>query len=289
MTITTSRLFSWVMLLGLGLAVGLAGTRNVAAETKSSEPKGEQVELFAAIERGDIEVKLIPKDSTTGVVTIKNNTKKPLSIKLPDAFAGVPVNAQLGGFGGGGQGGFGGGQQGGGFGGGGQQGFGGGFGGGGQGGFGGGQGGFGGGGAGGGGGFFNVGPEKVQKLPIVAVCLEHGKKDPNPRVAYDIRPIESVISDPETIEMVKMLGRGELDQRSAQAAAWHLANGMSWSELAQKIGAKHLNGTTEPYFTTAQLETAVAIVREATDRAKAAGGSSPKTETVSPGEQAAGK
>lgn len=287
MSVTTSRLFSWVSLLSLGLAFSLAGSSLVLAETKAKAADSEEVEMFDAIKRGDIEVKLIPKDSTTGTVTIKNNTKKPLSIKLPDAFAGVPVNAQLGGFGGGGiggQGGFGGGQ--GGLGGGQNQGFGGGFGGQGGGGFGG-QGGGGFGGQGGGGGFFNVGPEKVQKLPIVAVCLEHGKKDPNPRVAYDIRPLDSVVSNPEVIEMVKMLGRGEIPQKPAQAAAWHLANGLSWGELEQKIGAKHINGTVDPYFTPGELEAALAITKEATDRAKAAGSSSPKTETVSPGEKAA--
>ena len=58
--------------------------------------------MFAAIEKGDISVKLIPKDSTESQVLIKNETDKPLNVKLPDAFAGVPVLAQQGGFGGGG-------------------------------------------------------------------------------------------------------------------------------------------------------------------------------------------
>ena len=50
--------------------------------------------------------------------------------------------------------------------------------------------------------------------------------------------------------------RGKLDQHSAQAAAWHLQNGLSWEELANKIGAKHINGSVEPYFTAAQLQRA---------------------------------
>jgi hypothetical protein len=242
-------------------------------ESAASKPQPEQVELFAAMKAGDIQVKLIPKDSTTGTVIIANKTKKPLRIALPEAFAGVPVAAQFdpGGGMGGGMGGMGGGM--GGMGGGGNQGTGGGFGGGGMGG-----GGMGGMGGGGGGGFFNVAPEKAGKLKVVSVCLEHGKADPNPRVPYTIVPIEKFTKDQNVIEMVKMLGTGRLDQHSAQAAAWHLANDMSWEELATKIGRKHLNGSTEPYFTTTQLQRAIAIARVAQQRAE-------KVKVESPGEQ----
>lgn len=220
--------------------------------SKADEPQAEMVELFAAAAKGDIEVKLIPKDSTTGQVIITNKTKKPLKIQMPEAFAGVPVLAQLGGVGGG-LGGQGGNQNQ-------QQGIGGGgFGGGGQGG-----GGFG----GGGGGLFNIGPEKVGKLKFKSVCLDHGKLDPNPRVPYEMRPIESYVTKGEVIEVVKMLSKGEMDQASAQAAAWHLNNGLSWNELASKIGVKHLNGTTEPYFTQGQLEVGVQGSRAATHRAE---------------------
>ena len=91
-------------------------------------------------------------------------------------------------------------------------------------------------------------PERVAKLKVVSVCLEHGKKDPNPQVAYDLVPLESFVKDAKVIELVKMLGRGEIDRRAAQAAAWHQANQLSWQELADKIGAKHISGATEPYF-----------------------------------------
>jgi hypothetical protein len=233
------------------------------SERKSSkDAAATEVELFAAMKSGEIEVKLIAKDSTTGNVLIRNKTGQPLSIKLPEAFAGVPVAAQ---FGGGGLGGGGGGLGGGGLGGGGgNQGIGGGFGGGG-GGLGGGGGGLGG---GGGGGFFKVEPEKVGKIKIVAVCLEHGKPDPNPHVEYTLVPIETLTTNPQVIELVKMLPG--LDQRSAQATAWHLANGLSWQELAAKVGVKHLDGRTEPYFLPQQLQHAVAYARETERRAKAA-------------------
>lgn len=115
----------------------------------------------------------------------------------------------------------------------------------------------------GGGGFFKVEPEKVGKLKMVTMCLEHGKKDPSPHVAYELKPVEFFTSDPKVIELVKMLARGEVDQRSAQAAAWHLASGMSWEELANKIGAKHLNGTTEPFFTAEQIRRGMVIAAQA--------------------------
>nr|HPM81878.1 hypothetical protein [Candidatus Anammoximicrobium sp.] len=69
-------------------------------------PAAKRVELFEAIKAGDIAVKLIPKDAKEANVLIENKAKQPLEIKLPEAFAGVPVLAQIGGgFGGGGFGG----------------------------------------------------------------------------------------------------------------------------------------------------------------------------------------
>jgi hypothetical protein len=56
---------------------------------------------------------------------------------------------------------------------------------------------------------------------------------------------------------------GKLDQHSAQAAVWHLQNGLSWDELAKKVGVKHLNGSVEPYFTAAHLQRALAAARMA--------------------------
>ena len=46
----------------------------------------------------------------------------------------------------------------------------------------------------GGGGLFNVPAEKVGKIKVVTVCLEHGKIEPNSRVVYELRPIESFTS-----------------------------------------------------------------------------------------------
>jgi hypothetical protein len=64
-----------------------------------------------------------------------------------------------------------------------------------------------------------------------------------------------------------MLGRDELDQTVAQAAAWHLSDGLSWAELAQKVRVKHLNGTVQMYFNHAQLQQATSAVQLALHRA----------------------
>lgn len=247
----------------------------IAASPKKPAAKApaQTVDLFDAMKSGDIEVKLIAKDSTEGNVTIKNKTDKPLTIKLPEAFAAVPILAQ--GFGGGGM--MGGGMDGGMQGGGGQQGLGGG------GMMGGGGGMMGGGGGmqgGGGGGFFNVAPDKVAKAKVVVVCLDHGMKDPNARVPYKLIPLESYAKTAEVAELVKMLAKGQIDQHSAQAAAWHLQNGLSWEKLAAKIGAKHLNGSVEPYFTTVHLQRAFTAVRVAEQRAEKASRENPPVTSV---------
>jgi len=210
--------------VGLVLSAAVIGFSANAAE-KVAQP-AKQVEFFEAIKAGDIAVKLIPKDAKEANVIIENKAKQPLEIKLPDAFAGVPVLAQFGGMGGGGMGGM-----------------------------------------GMGGGFFSVGPDKVGKIKVTTVCLEHGKQDPNPRIPYEIRPIETFTQDQRVIEVCKMLGRGELAQNVAQAAAWHLGNGLTWDELAAKDRVKLSNGYTEKFFSAQELTVAARVSQEAVRRA----------------------
>ena len=248
----------WIIVgaFAFGVLLPAAGNLN-AAQPPVGKPavNVDIVELFAAMEAGDVEAKVIPKDSTNATVLITNKTDRPLTIKMPEAFAGVPALAQFGG----GQGGFGGNQQGGNNQ---NQGMGGGFGGqGGQGG-----GGFGGQGGGGGGGFFNVAAEKVGKIKVATICLEHGKADPRPRIPYTLKPLEEFNDDPHVYEVCSMLGHGEIDQRAAQVAAWHFTDAMSFEELAAKR-IKHLNGTSEPYFAHAEVVRAVQIVQESVRRA----------------------
>jgi len=226
-----------------GAAPLLSGGERGKPSGKAAAKNVESVEMFAAMQNGDIEVKLIPNNDKEANVIITNKTKRPLSVRLPEAFAGVPILAQdgLGGLGrGGGDGDNNNNDP--------NQALGGGLGGGGLG------GGLGGGGFGGG--AFNIAPEKVGKLKVACVCLEHGKKDPNPRVPYAIKPIASFTKDPKVHEILKLLAAGKINQRIAQAATWHFANRMSWEQLAAKK-IDRLGRPDEPYFNRAELQGAV--------------------------------
>lgn len=227
----------------------LAAERSAKLKLGDYNPEHASVEMFSAIEQGQIEVKFIAKDSTEANVLIRNKTSKPLNVQLPEAFVGMPVLAQFGaGVGFGNQGGN---QAGGQFGGGNQN-AGGGFGGG---------GGIGGGGAGfgGGGNFFNVPAEKVGTLKVALVCLEHGKKEPRAAVPYEIHPVSKFSSDPSVYKMLTLFGQGQIDQRSAQAAAWHLSSKMSWQELRDKQ-VIHSTGQRDPWFSKQELQRAADLV-----------------------------
>jgi hypothetical protein len=230
------------------------------------------IDLFDGMKSGEISVKYIAHNSGEGQLLVTNKGDQPLTVKLPDAFAAVPVLAQavngagngaanngarksynnnnnnnqnqgLGGGGFGGGGGYGGGL---------------------------------------GGGAFDVPPEKTAKVRLETVCLEHGKKEPNPRVPYEIRPIDTFTSDANVQELCKLLGTGQISHRAAQAAAWHLANHMSWEQLMDKR-VHHLIGGDENYFTREEILAAMQITDRAMKaaEARAAGSSATTSPSVS--------
>ena len=79
--------------------------RNRMSRRQRSEP----VDLFDGMKNGKIDAKVVPLNDHQARIFITNKTRQPLSIKLPEAFAAVPL-AQFGGGGGGGRGGGGGGE-----------------------------------------------------------------------------------------------------------------------------------------------------------------------------------
>ena len=89
---------AWVaaFVVTVGLVSAPASRCGSADDMSKDEPAVKTVELFAAMESGEIDVKLIPKNSKQATVLIENKGDQPLRIKLPDAFAGVPVLAQMG-------------------------------------------------------------------------------------------------------------------------------------------------------------------------------------------------
>lgn len=218
------------------------------------------VDLFEGIANKQIDVKFIPKDSTQAKVMIANKTDKPLSVKLPAAFAAVPVLGQAaarqpaaGGNNNNAAQAMGGGMMGGGM-------MGGGMGGGGM-----------------GGGFFNVPPEKVGQFNVAGVCLEHGRPEPRAAIPYEVRPIESFTDKAPVQEVLKMLGTGTVNQRAAQVAVWHLQNNMSFETLAAKR-LRFANGTSQPYFSPEELQAGMQVigvaVKAAEERQKQSGSQS---------------
>ena len=273
-TMLLSRFGRITLLSAVAFLVLAAGTADASSKTvrrtrpiknPKFDPTAERVGLFDGMEDGRLDTKVIAQDAEHGAVLVTNMSDEPLTVELPDAFVAVQVVKQFGGAGGGlGGGGLGGGGLGGGGQGGGQsQNSGGGFGGGGQGGGGLGGGGLGGGGQGGGQGFFSVPPERTVSVPYISACLNHGKNDPNPRVKYQIVPVENYTEDPVLAELIRMVGTGRLEPYAAQAAIWNRTDKMSWQQLAAKTRRDSL-GRQQPYFhpvaiQRAQLITATAV------------------------------
>jgi hypothetical protein len=114
-------------------------------------------------------------------------------------------------------------------------------------------------------------PGKTRAVRVPTVCLQHGRPEPSPRVAYRLVALESHSKDPKLAMVLEALGRGEIPQKVAQAAAWHLANGLTWERLAaEKID--HAGGDPdEPVFAPWELQAAFRVVEVATQQAAAAG------------------
>ncbi len=252
----------WMVVACLAPSFAWAADRkpNIRITKASADPNAETMELFPAIEAGKVDVKLIVMNSKQATVLIENKTKQGINVRLPDAFVGVLAQDP---FGGGGQ--QGGGQN--------QQ-------------FGGGGGGFGGQGGGQQGGFFNIPAERVGEVRVAGVCLEHGKDEPRPAIKYELKPVEAFSKDPVLYQMLKLFGEKKINQRVAQAAAWHISSKMSWEELAAKQ-IKRLAGPPQPYFSQQELRAAFQLTAAAKTAAEEAQ-KDPKPST-SPGQSLSAK
>lgn len=252
-------------LLLLSSATAFAGkSENQRTITRPGfDPTAARVELFQAMQDGQLETKIVAKNAEGGSVLIKNMTTEPITVDLPEAFVAVQINKQFGDDDGGGGGGGGGAQSTGG-------------------GFGGGGGGAVGaqGGGGGGDGFFSIPPERTVRVPYGSVCLNHGKPEPTPRTAMKMIPVHSYTSDSVLVELITMVGTGRLPLQAAQAAVWNRSDNMSWEQLAQKVIVRA--GRKSPYFHPAQLQRAEILVATATGRARerSADDSAAKLETI---------
>ena len=112
----------------------------------------------------------------------------------------------------------------------------------------------------------NIPAEKTAKFKVPLICLEHGKLDPRASVPYEIKPIESFTKNTSVQQLCSMLGYGNLNQRVAQVAAWNLADGMSFDQLASKQ-LEVLGSPPQPYFSQQEVQAAVAVVGQAVAQA----------------------
>jgi hypothetical protein len=249
------------------------------APARCEGPDCQVVELFAGIEAGKVEAKLIPRDAKKARVFLTNKTKGPLNVRLPAALAGKAILAQF-------QGGALGGPMGG-------------------------AGMMGrgannapqtigispnnrGGGGGGGnqqngmnfmGGVFNIPPEKTAEFRVDCCCLEYGKPNPRPVVPYELVKAETV-ANPATVALLVAYGKGEYSQSAMQAAAWHLANDMSWEKIESLKGDLVSLGVYERRFSRDEIKdakTLVAVAEKAAAKtpAKSIGESTPSDDSVS--------
>jgi len=245
-------LTSWFFVLSVLLFGFTSAQADESADSSETEVAAEEaeeseaLELFQAIDDGLVEVKFVARSDSKGRLVMTNKTDEPIEVQIPEAFAGVPVLPQFGGGGGGGGG------------------LGGGGGGGGNQSVGGGGGGRGGGGrGGGGGGRFNIQPEKIRRVDVPLVCLDHGLKDPSSSKPYEIRPIEDVVDSLAVIEVVKAFANGELPRGASQAAVWHMNSDVSWINLANKLTGTKRQFVRDHYFSSVEIRMAIAIVSEA--------------------------
>ncbi len=135
-------------------------------------------------------------------------------------------------------------------------------------------------GGGGGGDFLNLPPEKFASTKVNFICLEHGKPNPRSDMKYEIKPIETLSTDPRIPKLIAANSQGKVSHAAAQAAAWHLQNEMSWKQLAAKQ-RKRLGGGSEPYFSRSQLEQAVRLVAHL-DKITASGAEAKASEDTTP-------
>jgi len=110
-----------------------------------------------------------------------------------------------------------------------------------------------------GGGMMRVEPERPRKVTVPTLCLEHGKADPNPRMKYRIVRLAEVNANPEVAELCKAVAQGKVPQNTAQAAAWHIANGLSWEELAKKPRVISEYTGIELYFSGSEIQNALRL------------------------------
>ncbi len=251
--------FPGVVVAGFVLATGSPAAESSSAPSAVAQEDSPRpiVDLFAGIEAGNIEVRVIPRNEKQVNLLLQNKTSEPITVSIPAALAAVPVLAQFDQFPWPGadrdrgqqqpqnvglappwQGPQGGPMN-----------------------------------LPGGGpwnvpgrGLWSIPPEKVVRVRLTGVCLDHGLPVPRPRMPYALRPINEVAERPEVAAICIMLGKGDIDQVTAQLAVWHFHGEMSWKDLAAQHDKAAFD--TVPRYTPKQIRSAKSAAAEAERLAK---------------------
>jgi len=228
------RAFRWLLYGAIiACAVPSSGAEPKKNQQKNDPVEIEQVEFYAAIRDGKIDVGVVPSSYSSLAMRVRNISRSPLKIELPKVFAAVPVarmqakqamqmrgvQASLSSNFGQNYGN--------------SQGLGGSLGGpwwgnslaqksrtqngeqenqdGPQ--------------------FLTLAPGRFAQTKIPCFCLEFGKPDPNSRIPYVICPLEDLNSKAAVAELLERFAKQGVNQYVAQLAAWHIANDIPWQML----------------------------------------------------------
>lgn len=270
---------AFVALLAVVLTAGNTGP----IRQLSLDPEARVVDMFDGEKEGQLGLRMVAQSPKSGLVFVTNRSPESLTVAVPKAVVGIHILPQFGqGQGLGNQNGFGqgnglGNNQAGGGGGLGQdtggtlgpmgnnQGF------------------LGQNGANGlnsaGSGFFSILPGKTVQLQLRSVCLSYGRPDPMPAMKYKLVRVEDQVSNPALQEL--LAGINERSDRDAvQAAAWHLANGLSWEQIAN-LSNQRLPGVFTPMFTAGEIRKGRTLVETAKEVAEARPEETPQPVAVS--------
>ncbi len=119
------------------------------------------------------------------------------------------------------------------------------------------------------GGAFTIPGKKSVEILLHTACAEHGKLTPFSRMTYRLKPLDDEIENKTLQKIVKTYDPQKIHPLAFQAAVWHLANGMSWKDLAAKTSTK--GGIPAPYFTRRQLLAAQKLIKSAEKEKPSAG------------------
>jgi hypothetical protein len=109
--------------------------------------------------------------------------------------------------------------------------------------------------------FFSIPPEKTVQLNLQSVCLNYGRPEPHSGLTYRLVKVESVTTDPVLRQLLENYSP-RTNRDAQQAAAWHLANGLTWEQIVN-LTTQPAPGIAVPLFDAAQVQQARDLISQA--------------------------